>query len=214
MTDRMRIMCRGALLAALAALALPAASGAAEVTRPFVGQTSVTAARGEANRVRLSDDGPGFVRICDDLSLRESTSVCRPVTTLEVRCSVEPGEAIVVRQATGGTNVLFRGGTGVDTVSYADATARVRVGTGTGAGRTSDSDELAEVETIAGSRSATSSSARLRRRRSGPASATMPTASPALAVRTSCRTPTARSAWSSPSTPAVATTARQASATT
>ena len=173
-----------ALLAGLAALALPAAADAAEVTRSDTGDLVATAAPGEVNRMRVADDGPGFVRLRDDVLLRETISACSAVTSFEVRCAVAPGQAIVLRQgdrddraevattvrvgidaeagndtyaggiAPGRSFVLFRGGAGKDTVSYADATAGVtaRLGNGPDDGRPGDDDDIADAETIVGSR--------------------------------------------------------------
>jgi Ca2+-binding RTX toxin-like protein len=172
---------------AVAAAVLPAAAGAAEVDVPIGGgdRLDVTAAPGEQNRVRVSDDSPGFVRIRDEAGLLDSTSRCVALSDLEVRCSVNPGgTAIVVRQGDGddraevattirvgvegadgrdtyagglaadGASVLFRGGPGLDTASYADASAPVSVALGDGGrdGRANDSDEIADAERIIGSR--------------------------------------------------------------
>ena len=94
MRDRITV----ALLAGLAALTLPSASGAAEVTRSGGGDLLVAAAPGEVNRMRVADDGAGFVRIRDDVLLRETISACTAVTSFEVRCAVASGQAIVLRQ--------------------------------------------------------------------------------------------------------------------
>jgi hypothetical protein len=145
------------LLAALAALCLPSAGQAAEVTRSGTGDLLVAAAPGEVNRMRVADDGTGFVRIRDEVLLRETINACTPVTSFDVRCAVATGQAIVLRQgdrddradiattvrigidaqdgndtfagglAPGGSTTLFRGGAGKDTASYADATAGVTV---------------------------------------------------------------------------------------
>ena len=173
-----------ALFAGLAALALPAAADAAEVTRSGSGDLLVAAAPGEVNRMRVADDGTGAVRIRDDVLLRESINACRPVTSFEVRCVVAAGQAIVLRQGdrddraeiattvrvgidaeagndtyaggltAGRSFVLFRGGAGKDTASYADATAGVtaHVGNGPDDGRAGDDDDIADAETIVGSR--------------------------------------------------------------
>ena len=151
-----------ALLAGLAALTLPAAADAAEVTRSGSGDLLVAAAPGEVYRMRVADDGPGVVRIRDEVLLRESINACTAVTSFEVRCAVTPGQAIVLRQGdrddraevattvrvgidaqagndtyaggltAGRSFVLFRGGTGKDTADYAGATAGVTVHLGNG----------------------------------------------------------------------------------
>jgi hypothetical protein len=175
-----------ASVAALAAAAatLPGAASAANVDRPLgLNRLDVTAAAGEVNQVRVSDDGAGFVRIRDAVTLSESTPVCVPLSPFEVRCSVDPNEPILVKPGdrdnrievattlrfgidggpgkdtyVGGlassTNVLFRGGGGVDTASYADAPAGVvvRVGDGPRDGRALDSDDIADAENLVGSR--------------------------------------------------------------
>src|SRR5688572_4459337 len=87
-----------ALFATVAALAVPATAGAAEVQRSGSGDLLVAAAPGEVNRMRVSDDGPGFVRIRDEVLLRETLNVCTAVTSFEVRCEVAPDQAIVLRQ--------------------------------------------------------------------------------------------------------------------
>src|SRR3712207_6216605 len=89
---------RIAIAAVLAALTLPAAAEAAEVTRSGSGDLLVAAAAGEVNRMRVADDGAGFVRIRDDVLLRETISACTAVTSFEVRCAVAAGQAIVLRQ--------------------------------------------------------------------------------------------------------------------
>jgi hypothetical protein len=149
----------------LGAFALPTGAGAAEVDRPLGGlnQLNVTAAPGEVNRLRVSDDGPGLVRIRDALALSESTSACDAVSSVEVRCTADRNTAIVVRLGDGDdraevastlrvgvegaegrdtyagglagpSNVLFLGGADLDTASYADATAPVTVRLGDGPG--------------------------------------------------------------------------------
>ena len=169
---------------ALAALAgLPAPAGAAVVDRPLgLNRIDVTAPAGEVNRIRVSDDGAGFVRIRDTVPLSESTPVCVPLSSVEVRCSVDQSTAILVKPGdrdnrievattlrfgidggpgkdtyVGGlassTNVLFLGGGGVDTASYADAPAGVvvRVGDGPRDGRAFDSDDIVDAENLVGS---------------------------------------------------------------
>jgi hypothetical protein len=153
-----------ALLGGLAALALPSAAGAAQVGLQDTGTLLVTAAPGEVNRMRVADDGAGFVRIRDEVLLREFTNACTAVTSFEVRCAVTAGQAIVLRQGdrddraeiatsarvgidaqagndtyaggltAGRSFAFFRGGPGTDTVSYADATAGVTLTLGAGAG--------------------------------------------------------------------------------
>jgi Ca2+-binding RTX toxin-like protein len=176
------------LPAALAAAVWPAGAGAAEVDVPIGGledRLNLTAEPGEGNRVRVSDDGPGFVRIRDEAGLIESTRRCDARSSVEVRCSVNPANTSLVLRlgdgndraevtttirvgvdggagndtyagglAAGRSNVLFRGGTGFDTASYADATAGVTVTLGDGRrdGRANDSDEIADAERIIGSR--------------------------------------------------------------
>jgi hypothetical protein len=180
---------RLALAASVAALtaaaaALPGAASAANVDRPLgLNRIDVTASAGEVNQIRVSDDGTGFVRIRDAVTLSESTPVCVPLSSVEVRCSVDQSMAILVRPGdrdnrievattlrfgidggpgkdtyVGGlassTDVLFLGGGGVDTASYADAPAGVvvRVGDGPGDGRAFDSDDIVDAENLVGSR--------------------------------------------------------------
>ena len=90
---------RTLLAGVLAACALPAAADAAEIDRPIGGpnQLRVDAAAGEANRLRVSDDGPGFVRIRDEVALRESTNICTAISSFEARCSVTPATVLLIR---------------------------------------------------------------------------------------------------------------------
>jgi hemolysin type calcium-binding protein len=158
---RLRRAAAPALAALLVAAGLPSAAGAAEVTEPFAGRIEVTAAPGELNRIRIADDGPGFVTIRDQVALHDGTRVCREVTSVELRCAVEGSPRIAVRlgdgadrleaattlrllvdgaegndtyagRLAGPTNVLFLGGPDFDTASYADATAGVTVRVGDG----------------------------------------------------------------------------------
>lgn len=152
-------------LAALTAALLPAGADAAVVTRPAgSSQFTLLAAPGEVNRVRVSDDGPGFVRIRDESPLAKDTNRCESVSRTEVRCQAEPATSVVLLLldgadraevtstlrvgvdggagndtyagglAPGRSNVLFRGGADVDTASYFDATAGVTVRIGDGPG--------------------------------------------------------------------------------
>jgi hypothetical protein len=86
------------LAAAVAAAAAPAVAGAADVDRPFgLDRVDVTAAPGEANQVRVTDDGTGFVLIRDVVKLTETTPSCVSVSTLEVRCSAGSSTAVLVK---------------------------------------------------------------------------------------------------------------------
>lgn len=181
---------RRAMVAGVAALAatvagLPGTASAANVDRLIgLDRIDVTAAPGEVNEIRVSDDGTGFVRIRDAVTLTETTSPCVSLSAVEVRCSVGPSTPILVRPGdrdnrievattrrfgidggpgkdtyVGGlastTNVLFLGGGGVDTASYADAPSGVVVGVGDGPrdGRAGvDSDDIVDAENLVGSR--------------------------------------------------------------
>jgi RTX calcium-binding nonapeptide repeat (4 copies) len=159
-----RALLAGVLAAAAAACALPAAAEAAVVTQPpGTNQLNVTAAAGEVNQLRISDQGPTFVRIRDALPLSESTSACESLSSAEVRCAVDQNTAIVVQLGDrndraevastlrvviegspgndtysgglfGPSRVLFVGGADFDTASYADSTAFVTVRVGDGPG--------------------------------------------------------------------------------
>jgi hypothetical protein len=160
-----RTLLAGVLSAAAAAFALPAAADAAVVSQSVGGpnQLNVTAAAGETNQLRISDQGPTFVRIRDALPLSESTSTCAALSTTEVRCAVDQNTAIAVQLGDkndraevastlrvvvegaqgndtyagglfGPSRVLFVGGADSDTASYADSTAFVTVRVGDGPG--------------------------------------------------------------------------------
>jgi hypothetical protein len=107
---------------ALAAVTVPAAADAAEVTRPFGDRIDVTAERGEVNRVRVSDDGPGFVRIRDDVRLRDSARSCTQLSTFEVRCAVAVAAATAI--------VLLQG----DRDDRAEVASTTKIGIDGGAG--------------------------------------------------------------------------------
>ncbi len=152
-------------LTAAAAFGLPAAADAAVVTKPIgLDRFTLLAAPGEANRVRVSDDGPGFIRIRDELPLAKDTSRCESITRTELRCEAQSTTSVVLLlgdsadrtevastrrvgmeggagndtyaggTAAGRSNVLFRGGADFDTATYHDATAGVTVGLGDGPG--------------------------------------------------------------------------------
>ncbi len=126
-------------------------------------QLNVTAAAGEVNQLRISDQGPTFVRIRDALPLSESTTACEALSSTEVRCAVDQNTAITVQLGDrndraevastlrvviegaqgndtysgglfGPSRVLFVGGPDSDTASYADSTAFVTVRVGDGPG--------------------------------------------------------------------------------
>jgi hemolysin type calcium-binding protein len=159
-----RALLAGVLTAAAAACALAAAAEAAVVSQPAgTNQLNVTAAAGEVNQLRISDQGPTFVRIRDALPLSESTSACEALSSTEVRCAVDQNTAITAQQGDrndraevastlrvviegaqgndtysgglfGPSRVLFVGGADSDTASYADSTAFVTVRVGDGPG--------------------------------------------------------------------------------
>jgi hypothetical protein len=159
-----RALLVGVLTAAAAACVLPAAAGAAVVTQPpGTNQLNVTAAAGELNQLRISDQGPTFVRIRDALPLSESAGACEALSSTEVRCAVDQNTAIMVGLGDkndraevastlrvvlegaqgndtysgglfGPSRVMFVGGADFDTASYADSTAFVTVRVGDGPG--------------------------------------------------------------------------------
>ena len=114
--------------------------------------------------MRVTDDGPGFIRISDALPLAEDTSSCRSLSRTELRCPAPPTATVslllgagagrariaTTRRVTvdggsgddtyaggltaGSSQVVFRGGLGKDLADYHDATQPVTVKLGNGPG--------------------------------------------------------------------------------
>jgi hypothetical protein len=160
-------LARAALTAAalsIGAFAVPAAADAAVLTKPSSDRYTLLTAPGETNKLRVSDDGPGFIRVADQLPLAQDRAGCQVITRTELRCPAQPttsltlllgagadrAEIATFRRVTveggsgndtyaggltaGSSQVVFRGGPDIDTADYRDATQPVVVKLANGPG--------------------------------------------------------------------------------
>jgi hypothetical protein len=164
-TRARRLMLPAVAALTMAAFALPAAADAAVLTEPAGSDRyTLLTGPGETNKVRVADDGPGFIRVSDQLPLAEDTSGCQSVSRTELRCPAQPtrsltlllgagadrAEIATTRRVTveggsgsdtyaggltaGSSQVVFRGGPDKDLADYHDATQAVIVKLGNGPG--------------------------------------------------------------------------------